>query len=157
MKTCAKCEAIQGREPMFLFDTDVITNVLKKRPSRPLLQRLALVPRNQQHISTVTVTEIVYGAMKSTRPAYHLENLEKILLPSVDVVGFDAKAAYVCGRIRAELERKGQPPGSCGPPNRSDGHCGEFHPYNREHKTFQQDRGVESGELVLMGESCLSP
>ncbi len=109
MKTCAKYEAIQGREPMFLFDTDVITNVLKKRPSRLLLQRLALTPRIQQHISTVTVTEIVYGAMKSTRPAYHLENLEKILLPSVDVVGFDAKAAYVCGRIRAELERKGQP------------------------------------------------
>ncbi len=109
MKTCAKCETIQEHEPMFLFDTDVITNVLKKRPSRPLLQRLALVPRKQQHISTVTVTEIVYGAMKSTRPAYHLENLEKILLPSVDVVGFDAKAAYVCGRIRAELGRKGRP------------------------------------------------
>ncbi len=109
MKTCAKCETIQEHELMFLFDTDVITNVLKKRPSRALLQRLAVVPRNQQHISTVTVTEIVYGAMKSTRPAYHLENLEKILLPSVHVVGFDAKAAYVCGRIRAELERKGQP------------------------------------------------
>ncbi|GAB6059151.1 PIN domain-containing protein [Desulfonatronum parangueonense] len=94
---------------MFLFDTDVITNVLKKHPSQILLQRLAVVPRNQQYISSVTVTEIVYGAMKSTRPAYHLGNLEKVLLPSVNVVNFDAKAAYVCGRIRAELERIGQP------------------------------------------------
>ena len=93
---------------MFLFDTDVITNVLKKRPSEYLLKRLAVVPKNRQYISTVTVSEIVYGAVKSSRPEYHLDNLERILLPSLNVVGFDSKAAYVCGRLRAELEKKGQ-------------------------------------------------
>ncbi|MGX9727455.1 MAG: PIN domain-containing protein [Candidatus Electronema sp. VV] len=94
---------------MYLFDTDIITNVLKKQPSQCLLERLALIPKHQQHISTVTVSEIVYGAMKSSRPAYHLNNLEQILLPSVNVVSFDSKAACVCGRLRAELEKKGQP------------------------------------------------
>ncbi len=94
---------------MYLFDTDIITNVLKKQPSQCLLERLALIPKHQQQISTVTVSEIVYGAMKSSRPAYHLNNLEQILLPSVNVVSFDTKAACVCGRLRAELEKKGQP------------------------------------------------
>ena len=94
---------------MYLFDTDIITNVLKKQPSQCLLERLALLPKHQQHISTVTVSEIVYGAMKSSRAAYHLNNLEQILLPSVNVVSFDSKAACVCGRLRAELEKKGQP------------------------------------------------
>ena len=94
---------------MYLFDTDIITNVLKKQPARCLLERLTLIPKHQQHISTVTVSEIVYGAMKSSRPAYHLNNLEQILLPSVNVVSFDSKAACVCGRLRAELEKKGQP------------------------------------------------
>ncbi|CAK8710993.1 MAG: tRNA(fMet)-specific endonuclease VapC [Candidatus Electronema aureum] len=94
---------------MYLFDTNIITNVLKKQPSQCLLERLALIPKHQQHISTVTVSEIVYGAMKSSRPAYHLNNLEQILLPSVNVVSFDRKAACVCGRLRAELEKKGQP------------------------------------------------
>ncbi|MCW5199862.1 type II toxin-antitoxin system VapC family toxin [Desulfobulbus sp. F1] len=94
---------------MYLFDTDIITNVLKKQPSQCLLERLALIPKHQQHISTVTVSEIVYGAMKSSRPTYHLNNLEQILLPSVNVVSFDTKAACVCGRFRAELEKKGQP------------------------------------------------
>ena len=47
--------------------------------------------------------------MKSNRPVYHLDNLENILLPSVNVVGFDAKAAYICGRLRAELEKIGLP------------------------------------------------
>ncbi|WLE99263.1 MAG: type II toxin-antitoxin system VapC family toxin [Candidatus Electrothrix communis] len=94
---------------MFLFDTDVITNVLKKTPSHALLQKLEGLPRAQQYISTITISEIVYGAFKSNRPEYHLNNLENILLPAVNVVGFDTKAAAVCGQLRAELEKKGQP------------------------------------------------
>lgn len=94
---------------MYLFDTDTITNLLKKKPSRSLLSRLSQIPKKQQHITTITLSEIVYGAIKSDRPQYHLENLEKILLPSVNVVGFDSKSAYICGRLRAELENKGMP------------------------------------------------
>ncbi len=94
---------------MFLFDTDIITNVLKKKPSPRLLEHLATVPNNEQFISTITISEIVYGAVKSNRPDFHLQNLETILLPSVNVVGFDSKAAYVCGRLRAVLEQQGTP------------------------------------------------
>ena len=94
---------------MFLFDTDIITNVLKKRPSLRLLKHLATVPHREQFISTITISEIVYGAVKSDRPEFHLHNLETILLPSVNIAGFDAKAAYICGRLRAELEKKGTP------------------------------------------------
>ena len=89
---------------MFLFDTDTITNIVKPRPSQNLLAKLANISKDQQYIS-----EIVYGAEKSQRPEYHLNNLENILLPAVNVVGFDTKAAYVCGRIRAELEKRGTP------------------------------------------------
>jgi len=66
---------------MFLFDTDTI----------------------------ITISKIVYGAEKVHSPKYHLNNLESILLPAVNIVGFDTKAAYVCGRIRAELEKRGTP------------------------------------------------
>ncbi len=94
---------------MYLFDTDIITNVLKKTPSRKLLNKLSALPRQKQFISTITITEIVYGAMKSNRAEFHLTNLEKILLPAVNIAVFDSKAAYVCGRLRAELEKKGTP------------------------------------------------
>jgi len=94
---------------MFLFDTDTITNIVKPRPSQNLLAKLATVSKDQQYISTITISEIVYGAEKSQRPEYHLNNLESILLPAVNIVGFDTKAAYVCGRIRAELEKRGTP------------------------------------------------
>jgi tRNA(fMet)-specific endonuclease VapC len=94
---------------MFLFDTDTITNIVKSRPSPNLLKKLANTSINQQYISTITISEIVYGAEKSQRPEFHLNNLETILLPAVNIVGFDTKAAYVCGRIRAELEKRGTP------------------------------------------------
>ncbi|PWQ97843.1 type II toxin-antitoxin system VapC family toxin [Leucothrix pacifica] len=94
---------------MYLFDTDILTNIVKPRPSPRLLQRLGEVSQSQQFVSTITISEIVYGAEKSHRPAYHLNNLENVLLPAVNIAGFDAKAAYVCGRIRADLEKKGTP------------------------------------------------
>jgi len=94
---------------MYLFDTDIITNLLKKQPAAKLLARLEGLEQRRQYISTITVSEIVYGAYKSSRPQYHLENLQKILLPSVNIVVFDSKAAYVCGQLRAELERLGTP------------------------------------------------
>lgn len=94
---------------MYLFDTDIITNIFKKQPSPGLLARLAEIPRNQQHISSITISEIVYGAYKSDRPDYHIANLQNILLPAVNILGFDGKAAYACGRLRAELEKAGTP------------------------------------------------
>ena len=94
---------------MFLFDTDTIANIVKSRPSTNLLKRLEKTSKNQQYISTISISEIIYGAEKSQRPDFHLNNLETILLPAVNIVGFDTKAAYVCGRIRAELEKRGTP------------------------------------------------
>ncbi len=94
---------------MFLFDTDTLTNIIKPRPSPKLLKRLEQTEKNQQFVSTITIFEIVYGAEKSLRPEFHLKNLETLLLPAVNIIGFDTKAAYVCGRIRAKLERQGTP------------------------------------------------
>lgn len=92
---------------MFLFDTDTISNIVKPSPSINLLQRLEKTSRSQQYISTITISEIIYGAEKSQRPDFHLNNLEAVLLPAVNIISFDTKAAYICGRIRAELEKRG--------------------------------------------------
>ncbi len=94
---------------MYLFDTDIITNIFKKKPSTKLLEKLAGTARRDQFISTITISEIVYGAWKSSQSKRHLDNLEKILLPAVNILGFDAKAAYVCGSLRAGLEKAGTP------------------------------------------------
>lgn len=58
---------------MYLFDTDVITNILKKKPSPHLIRHLEQISSDEQFISVITVAEIVYGAQKSQRPEYHLK------------------------------------------------------------------------------------
>ena len=100
---------MEEKDAMFLFDTDTITNIVKPHPSQNLLKKLDPLSKNQQYISTITISEIVYGAEKSHRPDFHLNNLDNLLLPAVNIIGFDTKAAYVCGRIRAELEKRGTP------------------------------------------------
>ncbi|MBI3948282.1 MAG: PIN domain-containing protein [Armatimonadetes bacterium] len=94
---------------MYLLDTDVVTNPLKPQPSPALLARLAGITAGQQHISTITLGEIVYGAHRSTRPSYHLERLDRLILSQVRVLTFDEDAARCYGRVRAELERRGEP------------------------------------------------
>ena len=72
-----------GPVEMFLFDTDVITNIFKPYPSELLIGKLSRLEQRHQYISTITILEIVYGAAKSDRTDYHLRNLEEILFASI--------------------------------------------------------------------------
>lgn len=89
---------VSGKEEdpaeMFLFDTDTITGVLKKSPFPGLVRKLRKLKKSNQFISTITISEIVYGAYKSSRPDYHIERLGMLLLPAVNIVGFDTKSSY---------------------------------------------------------------
>ncbi len=93
---------------MYLFDTDTICNVFKKRPSKTLLDHIEHLDSDQQFLSTITIFEIVYGARKSDHPEKHLRNLDKILLPSLHILEFDLQAVYMAGHICAGLEQAGQ-------------------------------------------------
>ena len=66
-------------EEKYLFDTDTITNIFKKKPSSKLVKKLKILPKDTQFISTITISEIVYGAMKSNSSDYHLQNLKEII------------------------------------------------------------------------------
>ncbi len=92
---------------MYLFDTDAITNILKKKPSKKLIRNIGSVSKKEGNISTITLGEIIYGAHKSTDPGFHLDNLKTILLPMVNILSFDSRAAYFYGKIRADLEVSG--------------------------------------------------
>ena len=92
---------------MFLFDTDVLSNVLKRAPSPTLLGRLATLPAEQQFTTAITVGEIVYGAQRSSRRDYFLAQLEERVIGNMRVLQFDTSAARVYGRLRAELEQRG--------------------------------------------------
>lgn len=97
---------------MYLLDTDVLSNLLRRTPSPALIARLASVPPEQQFTSSITLGELIYGAYRlQNRTAALLQQLEESLLPNLPVLPFDASAARRYGEARADLERRGTPIG----------------------------------------------
>jgi tRNA(fMet)-specific endonuclease VapC len=96
---------------MYLLDTDVLSNLMKRAPASALVARLARVPPEDQFTSSVTLGELLYGAHRSSRTAALLERIEETLLPELPVLPFDAAAARRYGELRAELERRDTPIG----------------------------------------------
>ena len=94
---------------LYLFDTDIISNVVKKKPSRYLIERLRVIPPQIQYISTITFGELVYGAFKSDHKEKHLEQLNSKLLPLVQLIPFDNREAFIYGEIRSKLKNRGIP------------------------------------------------
>lgn len=93
---------------MYLLDSDILINLIRRAPSTMLIAKLASVPPEQQFTSSITLGELVYGAYKlQTRTDELLQQLEESLLPNLPVLPFDSAAARHYGEVRAELERHG--------------------------------------------------
>jgi tRNA(fMet)-specific endonuclease VapC len=93
----------------FLFDTDAISEVLKRRPMRAYVAWLQTVPHAEQFTSAVVVGELFKGAYRSEDAPRHLRNIETRVLSTVTVLSYDVEVAKVYGGIRARLEDAGQP------------------------------------------------
>ena len=97
---------------MYLLDTDILSNLLRRAPSTALVTMLASIPPEQQFTSSITLGEMVYGAYRLQEGAGALlQRLEETLLAHLPVLPFDASAARRYGEVRAELERRGTPIG----------------------------------------------
>ena len=97
---------------MYLLDTDILSNLLRPTPSTSLISKLAATPLERQFTSSITLGELVYGALRSrARREELLERLERVLLPNLPVLPFDSAAARRYGEIRAGLEDAGTPLG----------------------------------------------
>ena len=93
---------------MYLLDTDILSNLMRRTPSTVLIARLAAVPPEQQFTSSITLGELFYGAYRLGGASKSLlERLEKILLPNLHAIPFDTESAIKYGTIRAELESHG--------------------------------------------------
>lgn len=91
----------------FLFDTDAVSELLRRKPNPIYVEWLRTVPREDQFISAVSVGELYHGAFRSEARARHLTNIEERVLPAVTILPYDAAVAKVFGQMRAELETAG--------------------------------------------------
>ena len=97
---------------MYLLDTDILSNLLKRTPSTVLIAKMASVPPEQQFTSSITLGELIYGAYRLGAGAgLLLERLDQTLPPNLPTLPFDGAAAHRYGEVRAVLEQRGTPVG----------------------------------------------
>jgi len=91
----------------YLFDTDAISELLRRKPLPSYVRWLKTVPREDQFISAVTVGELYHGAYRSPARERYLDGIEQRVLHAGTILPYDTAIAKVFGRLRAELERAG--------------------------------------------------
>ncbi len=97
---------------MYLLDTDVLSNLMRRQPSTGLIAKLAVVPFVRQYVSSIALGELVYGALRrGLLPEDFISRIEAKVLANLAVLRFDATAARHYGEVRAALERRGTPLG----------------------------------------------
>ena len=89
----------------YLLDTNIVIYVLKRRPK----EVLEIFNRNaiRMAISSITLSELIYEAEKSSNVDKNLEAIEEFV-SHLDVLPYDAKASQHYGQIKAALEKRGE-------------------------------------------------
>ena len=92
---------------MYLFDTDVLSNIVKRKPSQTLLKKIQKLPRGLQYTSSINIGEVYYGANRSHRKDQIIKAFEKRVFPSVRIVALDEMSGKLFGELKAALEKQG--------------------------------------------------
>ena len=93
-----------------MLDTNICIHLIKAQPPA-VLERFASHAVGDIGISVITLAELEYGVSKSSRPSRNREALEQFVSP-LEVASFDRYATAAYGKLRATLEKRGQPIGS---------------------------------------------
>lgn len=95
----------------FLLDTNLLSEVIKRRPDPGVMERLGSVPREALFTSVLCVTELRYGAVRHPRGASIWERIEVDILPRLRVLPLSMSEALRAGDLLADLASRGEPIG----------------------------------------------
>jgi tRNA(fMet)-specific endonuclease VapC len=88
---------------LYLLDTDAVVDILRRRHG--VAQRLAQLSPEDVGVSSMTVAELLYGALCSTDPERSEREVRRFL-DVVRIVPFGRAAAAAHSRIRHSLRRQ---------------------------------------------------
>jgi predicted nucleic acid-binding protein len=92
----------------FLLDTNVLSEVLRKRPSASVLSRLATIPAASLHTSSICVMELRFGAARHSSGTELWNRIARDVLPRVTVLHVGQEEAVRAGEVMARLEARGR-------------------------------------------------
>lgn len=95
----------------YLLDTNVLSEIIKKRPEPRLMQRLTERRHEPMMTSVICVFELRHGASRHPHGTRLWSRIENEVLPLVEVLPLGNPEATRAGELLAELEHRGMPIG----------------------------------------------
>lgn len=94
----------------YMLDTNICIYIIKKKPDQ-VIERLRHTRVPDVGVSSITLSELEYGAAKSARPEQNKLAIVEFLAP-LEILPYDDMAAQEYGKVRVYLEKQGTPIGS---------------------------------------------
>ncbi len=94
----------------FLLDTNICIYIIKRKPL-DVIERFNQFKISQIGISSITLSELLYGVSKSSKPEQNQIALTQFIAP-LEILSYSDEAAHYYGPLRAHLEKQGTPIGS---------------------------------------------
>ncbi len=92
---------------MYLFDTDVLSNIARPRHSQILLEKIRKTPKSLQFTSAINIGEIYFGAYRVPHKKRILDFYKTYVFPNINILFFDDETAQIYGKTKASLMNKG--------------------------------------------------
>ena len=94
----------------FMLDTNICIYIIKRKPP-DVIERFKKTEISQIGISSITLSELLYGVSKSSKPEQNQMALIQFVAP-LEILPYGDEAAHCYGDLRAQLEKQGTPIGS---------------------------------------------
>jgi tRNA(fMet)-specific endonuclease VapC len=94
----------------YLLDTNTCIYIIKQKPAK-VIERFKQIDPSHIGISSITLSVLLYGVSKSSKPVQNQFALSQFVAP-LEILPYDDGAAQYYGDIRAGLEKQGTPIGS---------------------------------------------
>jgi tRNA(fMet)-specific endonuclease VapC len=92
----------------YLLDTNILSELVKKRPNANFIKRLKSEPSQSLHTSSICLFELRFGsALRDDSKKFWLRIVDDII-SRIIVLPFGENEAYLAGDILAELQKAGQ-------------------------------------------------
>ncbi len=93
---------------MYLLDTNILSQVLRKSPSPRLLKRLSVEESATKATSCICVMELRHGALRRDDGGALWRRIERELLGRLDILDVGLDDALLAGELLAGLSSTGQ-------------------------------------------------
>jgi tRNA(fMet)-specific endonuclease VapC len=94
----------------YMLDTNICIYIIKRKP-QAVIERFLHTDISQIGISSITLSELMYGVSKSSKPGQNLTALVQFMAP-LEILPYGEDAAQYYGDLRVHLEKQGTPIGS---------------------------------------------